>query len=309
MARAKPISTFAEADCPETKRRNAAPARASRTGKSQAAPAVAAAESQTTAPVGSESKPVESATISQTTTGPAVSTTGSPESRRIGAEPIVPSPGSTKINRRTRRTQQPKALGHVETAPPEQSSPTREPKPAVRNAPATGESEDSAAPPVSTERLLELSRGADKGDQSCRIKLREILDAHPMIWHKVGDIASFAEGMLLKLVSRSDTVVEESTALRLRELKSSLTGSEATPLEKMLIDFVCVTWLATLEAEIRSVDSDGEFEQQLRFRYKRAESAQRRYASALRMLAEVRAGMPNRSGAKTIQTDLGFAPK
>ena len=71
-----------------------------------------------------------------------------------------------------------------------------------------------------------------------------------------------------------------------------MAGPHATPLEKLLIDQVGVTWLAAQHGEISLADEPGGSLQQANFRLRRAESAQRRLLNAVKTLTMVRALVP-----------------
>jgi hypothetical protein len=75
-------------------------------------------------------------------------------------------------------------------------------------------------------------------------------------------------------------------------LKGELAGSQAGPLEKLLIDLLGVSWLATCQAEAAAAQVGGSLPLAA-FRLRRAESAQRRFASAVKMLLLVRTLLPS----------------
>ena len=138
---------------------------------------------------------------------------------------------------------------------------------------------------------MELARRAGGGDKDSRARLREILDHNPELWKAAGDAGAFAVREWVELVAGGNALAAESIPRKLAELKASLAGPSAAPLERLLIDYVGVTWLAAQHGEMGAAQAGGSLEQ-ARLRLRRAESAQRRFAGAVKTLAMVRALLP-----------------
>lgn len=146
--------------------------------------------------------------------------------------------------------------------------------------------------PTLADELVNLARQAEQGDQSSVTRLRQILDKGPEIWRAAGDVGAIAERAWIEQLASGNVLASESISRRLHELKSELTGTSATPLERLLIDTVGVTWLAAKHAELNAASSQGGSLQQAGFRLKRAESAQRRFLGAIKALGKIRALLP-----------------
>ena len=140
-------------------------------------------------------------------------------------------------------------------------------------------------------RLTGLVDKANAGDRPALAGLRRLLDDHPEIWETVGDLAARAERAWIELIAGEDALAVESVRRQVAELKAKLNGPHATPTEQLLVDQVASCWLATKQAELAAAQDGGSIEQAA-FRLRRVESAQRRYAGATRLLATLRARLP-----------------
>ncbi len=185
-------------------------------------------------------------------------------------------------------------------ATPRRRTSASRPQPPVSR-PEQPASEGTTAPPTppitQAEAFAEVVRRASEGNEQCLAGLRAQLDNNPEIWRKVGDVSALAEKAWIELFSSGNKLAEESILRRQRELKADLAGSQASPLEKLLIDLVGVTWLAALHGEYAAASPPGGSIQLATYRLKRAESAQRRFARAVRTLTLVRAAAPKRSSS------------
>jgi hypothetical protein len=133
---------------------------------------------------------------------------------------------------------------------------------------------------------------ANGGDAEALARLRAFLDANPWLWQQAGDLTAAAEGAWLGLIAGPNHLVAESVKRRLAALKDDLKGPHAGTLEALLVDVVAVAWLALQDAELGAARPAGGSLAQAAFRLKRAESCQRRFASAVKTLAGLRALAP-----------------
>ncbi len=153
----------------------------------------------------------------------------------------------------------------------------------------------AAASPSPTPRELldELTNRANQGDPHAMIELRRMLDTHPEIWETIGNLATLAEQAWIDLIAGENRLVMESVQRQIRQMKSDLCGPSPTSLEKLLIDRVVGCWLAMQYAESASAHPGPLSLGQEAFWLKRAESAQRRYMNAVKMLTTLRALVPD----------------
>jgi hypothetical protein len=133
-------------------------------------------------------------------------------------------------------------------------------------------------------------RRASDGNETCLAGLRRLLDARPEVWQVAGDTTRLAERAWTHLISNGNALAAESIPRHLKRLKDSLAGPHPSAVEKLLIDMIGVRYLAAQFAECAAAEVGGTLEQ-ARFRLRRAESAQKRLTSSLKMLTLVRSLM------------------
>ena len=184
----------------------------------------------------------------------------------------LPAKNSKPSAARTRRS--------TVSCPPAPMVPVRESTPS-----------ESSAPVSPSQTFANLVRNASAGDLASLTELRRTLDTQPEIWERAGNIALLAERAWIDAVSEGNKFLEESVHRRLDTLKAEIAGSGPTPIEKILIDLIGVTWLASFHAESAAAQPDGSA-QQAAIRSRRAESAQRRFLRAIKMLTTLRALVP-----------------
>src|SRR5262249_16221311 len=133
---------------------------------------------------------------------------------------------------------------------------------------------------------------ANQGERLAIDRLKQFLDLNPHIWEKAGDLTAVAERAWLERIVGQDQFMAESVRRCRARLKDDLKGPEPTALEAVLVDLVGVAWLGVRHAEIEAASPAGSSLDQAAFRLKRAESSQKRLLSATKMLATLRALMP-----------------
>ncbi|HVX62143.1 MAG TPA: hypothetical protein VHC19_16110 [Pirellulales bacterium] len=136
--------------------------------------------------------------------------------------------------------------------------------------------------------IEELVRRARTGDESVAEHLQWILDRHPEIWHQLGDLAGHAEQTWLKLYAGKDLAIKASAARKLTALRTDLLGVFPSPLERLLVDRIVVSWLRvahlTLAAGLPNEMPPGQRE----LIERRLERAEKQHVAAIRSLAVLR---------------------
>lgn len=187
----------------------------------------------------------------------------------------------------------PKILPRPQARPSTKRGSRAKPKISMTETKPITEPKTTGAPteisPVVT--FADLVRQANSGNESCLARLRQILDEQPEIWQRAGDIALLAERHWIDVVCAGNTFLEESTRRRLSQMKVELAGTDSTPIEKILIDLIGVTWLASFQAESDAAHADSSLPHSI-VRQRRAESAQRRLLRAIKTLTTLRALVP-----------------
>src|SRR5215218_6191400 len=147
------------------------------------------------------------------------------------------------------------------------------------------------------EELRTLSERVEDGDKSARKELRRALrESAPEVIFRASDIGRRGQWALIQTVAANDPLTEEALVARLEQMRAKVAGPEPSPPEVLLTERICSLWLlievlemlvsvqlsAALPPEQRSPMS------YLQHVFKWQESANRRFLSATRELAQVR---------------------
>ena len=93
------------------------------------------------------------------------------------------------------------------------------------------ESQPAAAPPVLDE-LRSLVERARRGEAAALPPLRRLLDAHPEVWRRAGDLARHVEAAWVDLLAGDDPLGREAVRRRADQLRREL----ASPASRSLPD-------------------------------------------------------------------------
>jgi hypothetical protein len=139
--------------------------------------------------------------------------------------------------------------------------------------------------------IQQLLARAEQGDTTVLPELQAVLDKHPEIWRACGDLAQYAEHVLLKQAAETNLLLEHSVRRYLVDLKSRLAGPDPSPLEKLLVDRVALDWATVHLAEARAAGTApaiGPFNLKSEPWEKRVDGAHRRLLHSCKVLATVR---------------------
>jgi hypothetical protein len=142
--------------------------------------------------------------------------------------------------------------------------------------------------PEALARLQSLVQRAQQGDESVLPELRQILDAHPEIWQRCGDLAAQAQAAWLGLISGSDLLLRDSLERKLEQMKAELAGTAPSLLEKMLIECVIGSWLPLQYADATCAQIKAKSSARHQAAQRRQSSAQQRFLQSVKMLVTVR---------------------
>src|SRR5262249_9701258 len=137
-------------------------------------------------------------------------------------------------------------------------------------------------------RLESLVQRAQQGDEDVLPELRQVLDAHPGLWHRCGDLALQAQTAWLQLVCGKDLLLRESLQRKLEQMKEELAGTGPSPLERLLVGRVLATWLQAEYADAAYTKAKPNSPAQHQALQRRQNSAQQRHLQAIKMLVTVR---------------------
>src|SRR5262245_23529718 len=142
--------------------------------------------------------------------------------------------------------------------------------------------------PEARARLELLVQRAQQGEESVLPELKQVLDAHPRLWQRCGDLALQAQTAWLQLICGKDLLLRESLQRKLDQLKADLAGTASSPLERLLVERATATWLQLQYADTVCGGVKGNSPAQHQALQRRQTSAQQRHLQALKMLVTVR---------------------
>ena len=137
--------------------------------------------------------------------------------------------------------------------------------------------------------LRALVKQADGGDQAALPSIKQVFDAVPSLWDAFGNIATIAQNALIDLVAGKSIVTREGIRKTMAAMRADVSGPNASPLERLLVERVVACWALSYQADLAYADSltraspiESEHCQ------RRQDRAARQYLAALRSLAVVR---------------------
>jgi hypothetical protein len=156
-------------------------------------------------------------------------------------------------------------------------------------------------PPTLAEELQRLGDAANKGEAAALIRLRQLLEQHPEITSKLGNLVQHAKETQLRRICNNEPLLGESIRLELDRLKEELLppnahATQVLAVERVLLNYVEIHMYDTLYPDIASLGL-----QQAKVVAIAKNSAERRYAQSLRTLAALIRALPTKKRKK----DLG----
>jgi hypothetical protein len=146
---------------------------------------------------------------------------------------------------------------------------------------STGD-ELQAGRPVDAEEVVQRARA---GDRSVLPQLQALLQEHPELWARYGDVAAQALAAWVVLAAGDDLLLLESLRRRLDALQEELLAEGSSPLEKLLVGRLVACHLQVEHADALAAQSRTAGPAARRALLQRQESGQRRLLAAARTLA------------------------
>src|SRR5262245_8971495 len=150
---------------------------------------------------------------------------------------------------------------------------------------------------------------ARKGDTAVLPRLRELLDGHPILWQRYGDLAAQAERLWVALAAGPDQYLRECLLRQAAAKRQELAGPDAGPVERLLVERVVMTWLqlSYFDAVTAQAAAKDELPKLALYRGKRQAQAQRAHLSAVAALTTLRRLLPRqlRSSPPALAADAG----
>src|SRR3712207_5099063 len=155
---------------------------------------------------------------------------------------------------------------------------------------SSGELEE---PGKTVEKLHDLLRLAEQGQEDAVPEIRQILNEHPDLAWRFVDVAQFAEDALIERMTREeDLATKEIMRCQLEVMREEIAGEDPSPLERLLAERIVATWLqiqlfeglytSGMSKNSSMTIAQGSFHQ------KRLDQTYRRHLSAIRALAQMR---------------------
>jgi len=152
--------------------------------------------------------------------------------------------------------------------------------------------DDTASGMPNREAFELLVQTANTGDEQALTELRKLLDENPIIWQSVGDLAQHAQLALLRAIANGDQLLFESVSRTAEELRQELLGPSPSKLEELAVERIVACWLEMKFIETSYPLPKGDNLLEAKFALQQKESAQRRYESSIRSLAQIRKLLP-----------------
>jgi len=143
----------------------------------------------------------------------------------------------------------------------------------------------------SLDTLTSLLQRATTGDESSVLIIKQLLDQAPAaILHEVFSITKKVENAWIRTIARQDLLTRETLERQVGSLKTTLGAQSSSPLEHLIIETICTTWLAYKQAELAAAQqlqrNNGIGLTQVQQNHLTA--CQKRFLTALRELAKIR---------------------
>ena len=151
-----------------------------------------------------------------------------------------------------------------------------------------GELEEESEKTV--EKLHDLLRHAEEGQEDAVPEIRQILNEHPSLALRFVDVAHIAEDALIEeMTKEGDLAAKELIRCQLEAMREQIAGKNCSALERLLSERVVVTWLEVQLFEALYAKNMRKLTlAQAEHHQKRLDRAHRRHLSAIRALAQIR---------------------
>jgi hypothetical protein len=133
---------------------------------------------------------------------------------------------------------------------------------------------------------------AQRGNPAGLPRIKEILDQNEAAWRRLGDLGGLAERAWIDVLSLKNPVVAESLSRTLAAMRLELGGETPSPIEKLLVDQIVVSWLEVNCFELEGAAQANGSAKSLSKGNARLESAQRRYLAGMKMITDIRRQAP-----------------
>ena len=145
----------------------------------------------------------------------------------------------------------------------------------------------------------EIIARARRGDKTVIPQLRSLLNGNPPLWVPLGNLARHNDAAWIRLICGDDLMARVSLERYLDSQRAQLVGPNPNKLEATLAERVTSCWMQVQHSEAELAASAGKSLAQSSYLLKRADSANRRYATSVKLLATYQQLTANRLPAAT----------
>lgn len=167
-----------------------------------------------------------------------------------------------------------------------------------QNAPRPQPECEKARLPVTQEAFArafdDVRKKANAGDARARKVMRIYLDSHPEVWTKLGNLAGYAETALIEAASGGEWLVSEAIRKEAARMRHELAGPEPTPLERIAVERIVMTWLQLQHTQIRFTKSQRDLGW-AKYWLRRLEVADKLHRSAIAALTLIKDLLPTQN--------------
>jgi len=154
-------------------------------------------------------------------------------------------------------------------------------------------------PPIELARWNELRLRASRGDREAAAALLPLIDQHPELKSRWGDLSRIALNRWLTLIAGTDEVALKALHAEVMDLIRPLRSDTADPMEDLLVRRVGLLWLQMHYFDVMVADATTRTPREQEFLVKRQAAAEKAYSEAIMILRDFRAGVKTKLGRRT----------
>lgn len=153
-------------------------------------------------------------------------------------------------------------------------------------------------PPGELAKWNELRLRASRGDRGAAAELLPLIDQHPELKSRWGDLSRIALNRWLTLIAGTDEVALKALHTEVMDLIRSLRSDAADPMEDLLARRVGLLWLQMYYFDVQVADATTRTPREQEFLVRRQAAAEKAYAEAILTLRDFQAGVKTKLGRR-----------
>ena len=131
---------------------------------------------------------------------------------------------------------------------------------------------------------------AERGDTVAQSNLDSALIENPRLWKIIDTVENELAGGLIKSCFPESWLLQKAMSHRMETMREELLGDSPSPVDRLLVERICVCWLGLQSAQLKSLGNAGGERSiaTLDFYDRQLGAANKRYLAAIRALASIR---------------------